>query len=178
MRNTVISGLIAAWLMGCAANTPPPSPTPTIIIPVEEKRTDLPFNWFEVKGNGWSYGLPMGFDSSKPDYPYLATHYSMFMKVGVNFTAHSLDQPDLFKFIGTYLEPRKNQLRDIRENALGIIAVYLVSPVIVNNMREASLEFFVRKDKSVYHMSCVGDATQIKKYASTCFDIIDTLRLK
>lgn len=191
MRALIVS-LIAALCVGCAPSKQPQPISPsnigpeTIVLPVEPpnpiKRTDLPLNWVQVDGKGWSYGLPLGFDKKLQPAGILSSHYSVSTNITINFSTHENKKDELENYVHVFMQNIESEGGDtvaaINER-LGIIAVHFIMNDKSNpNFLKSSLDFFKQKDTTIYHMTCESDAAHFAKYNDVCFDVAETLRIE
>jgi hypothetical protein len=188
MRLPILGLLLAGFvtsITGCQTTKQPTRilpPVVTFIEPApepEQPRTDLPTNWFEVKGSTWSFGLPIGFDKLTLELPpgTVSRHHSMQQDLTIDLTTHIRDS-DMHDFIMHEFMMNKNitimQIMEKDKGSKTIVAIHSLSIP----PRDGSLDFFVQNDKVVYHLSCHSTAENLKKHASTCFEVMDTLVLK
>jgi len=181
--------LTSLELSGCV-NTPPVIPVTT---EPEPQRTDLPINWLEVSGSNWSYGVPFGFDKARAlPNDMLAQHSSQSQKISIGFAAHPT-QLELPIYVANFVfskETNNQKVLATRESTNGpngrVFAVHYVDnahtclpgKTMCNTAVQGSLDFFVKKNQTIYQMSCFGEALSLKAHADTCFQVINTLRLK
>lgn len=180
-------------LWGCAKTTTPivspevPIEEPTK--PVESTRTDLPINWFEVKGEDYSYGLPISFNKTTIGLaPEVQTkHVSLQLLLDVFLVKHNTDVDDLQLFVlSDFIMPAiiegKQVLATKENNSLErkVIVVHLLEkvPQGEREKRDASLNFFVKRDKTIFYLGCVAEATNLVKHADICFKVVETLKIK
>jgi hypothetical protein len=184
----------ALCVAGCGdSKVEPKSPVNPIDEPTVPHRSDLPMNWFEVSRDNWSYGLPFGFDAVKlnPQFGILSQHHSAARQIDVSFTTHQTDADDLRQYvISNFIMPSMIQGKTViataesdKNPAQIVLAVQLIYPVArvsdkISTLYESSLDFFVLKEKTVYHMSCFGEASALKKNSDVCFKVIDSLLIK
>jgi hypothetical protein len=196
MKRSIIAALLCLTALGgCARQlTPNPiTPVPVIVVPkppADIRRTDLPFNWFEVTRDNWSYGLPIGFDRITIGIPNtsLMQHYSLEQEISINFTKHnsSLTMEDFVtKFVADIKEKNGLVLAVAHSTNADrpITAVHYLTDILSivgvgAAPAQGSLDFFLQKDTTIYHMSCFGDALKLKAEAETCFDVASTLVIK
>jgi hypothetical protein len=189
--------LVAAICLttACSSNSQSEPKTPVAPLRTAPRRDDLPMNWFKVSGNDWSYGLPLSFSSVKSTkFGALSQHHSMLRQVDVSLSTYKTEMNDVREYVlSDFIMPsmvagkRVLTTRESNKNpTLPIVAVHLLyngNNVSVERMHsgkvwDASLDFFVLKDKTVYHMSCFGEAGALKANADVCFQVIDTLQIK
>jgi len=194
MKQSIIAALLCLTaLSGCARqlNPTPVTPVPVIVVPTPPanvQRTDLPANWFEVSLNNWSYGLPIGFDRIYTGIPntILKQHYSLKQDISINFTTHhsSITMED---FVASFIADIKEKnglvlsVANSTNAARPIIAIHYltdIASIVGVTPAKGSLDFFLQKDATIYHMSCFGDALKLKAEAETCFEVISTLVIK
>ncbi len=147
--------------------------------PLLNTRTDLPLNWTEVAQQDWSYGVPAGFNRVSLNVlpATLVQHYSALQRLTISFTTTNTSSVDLHEYVlDNFVLPQVNKVIAIKENnkaARPIVAIQtMMSPTT------SALDFFVQKDKTIYHMSCFGDNSALQVNAATCFKVIDTLLIK
>lgn len=195
---SLLIGTLMCCLVGCANNPAPkpPSPGPVVVVPPivtqppvvqqpEQKRTDLPLNWSEVKGDVWSYGIPMGFDAVQHDKSILAAHKSIDKKLLVTLDTDTTADNDLTSFVTAWLLANQTVYnKQVIQSATKttddgpLVAVQLGWDTAPNKF-STSLDFFFEKSNTVYHIACIAnDAADMKKSGLTCFDIADTLQVK
>lgn len=175
-----ILGLLAAGLLNCNNNhglvTPPTNPT----VVVDPPRTDLPATWVEVSGKLWSYGVPKDFDqiTSGLAKGIVTQQHSVTRGLTINLSGEFSDQ-DLHDFILHSFMPNKGimvlQIVEKTDAPLPIVAIH---SLILPQQTAGALDFFVKKDNTVYHLSCFGEDKQVKAQSEVCFNIVDTLRIK
>lgn len=165
-----------------------PKPTPINVPDTNNQltgRTDLPTNWFEVKGTNWSYGLPIVFDAAK-NYgkDILVQHVSVTYLLTVNFATHSNEYELLEDFVFQKFIPLSQSLgKQIlavrsKDDILAVHSIYPSENILHSpNMFDGALDFFIQRGKTIYHLSCFGEAGQLKSHSQICFQIIDTLKI-
>jgi hypothetical protein len=183
----------ALCLAGCGDPKMEPKVPDPIVHPTTPHRSDLPMNWFEVSRDNWSYGLPFGFDPVKvnPQFGILSQHHSAARQIDVNFTTHRTDVDDLRQYVITnFIMLSMIQGKTVIATAESaknpsqvILAVQLIYPVArlsdkTGTLYESSLDFFTLKEKTVYHMSCFGEASVLKNNSDVCFKVVDSLLIK
>lgn len=184
MRSTiaVCLCLMSLGLSGCVRAPIPitpvvhtdPKPEP---IPASSKRTDLPLKWTEVTQQDWSYGIPEEFSRvNSTVLPVLVQHYSSLEKITINFATHTT-KSDLHEYIlDAFILPRSGQVVAIKENDRAVRPIVAVQSV--SSDTEMALDFFVQKNNTIYHMSCFGNNIALETNFETCFNVINTLRVK
>jgi hypothetical protein len=175
------------FVIGCGTNN---AKNPTVVSEkVWPDPDQLPPNWFAVKGDGvWSYGLPVEFTSTHNrtnsnnvwnDRPILAEHTSASKHITIRLSKELSKQANtvmdsVFADPQVIVISKKHKL----SMHLGIInAIYYIKAGISEYYDY--LEFFVQKNSDVYRLSCYSErGFSLTQNSSTCFDVIDTLRLK
>jgi hypothetical protein len=192
MKHSFVSLLMCCAMVGCASHATPPPDPPTVEVvkpapdapPVEVKRTDLPPNWVEVKGDTWSYGLPADFNPIATG-GNLAAHKSVSQDVSITLETDTTNNHDLVGYVSIWaaamsLASGKEVIHTAQKvsDEITILAVQLLWTTGIDQYA-SSLDFFTEKNNVVYHVSCSSDdAAKLKASGQTCFDIMDTFRLK
>lgn len=195
---------VVAFVLGCGCaphSTSPPTiitpptivVTPTIpVVPETPPRTDLPVGYSEVRGDGWSYGLPGGFDKTENPIGVLARHTSLVTGLTVSFVTTPNDTlpPDgLQQFVLDKWLPQTTKQgsvvvaigRNNKTTQFTTIVVQTVKPVVTTPSKislDGALDFFMQKDNIVCHITCSGEATTLKTHSPICFKIAETLRVR
>lgn len=206
MRSTIAFLLCVAslGLGGCARQLNPEPVVPTTVTvdppipvaPLVVTRTDLPVNWFEVKQDNWSYGLPIGFDrvpividriTSGLSNVTLVQHNSVSKGISINFSTHTTFM-DLKAYVASFVSnvnANKGLVLDTAQSVNAeqpIIAVHSLHNItgVVAGVTpvQASLDFFLQKDDTVYQMSCFGEGMKLKVESETCFEVVSTVLIK
>lgn len=179
MRKLIIASIISLLCAcGGSSNNPPPN-TP-------DHRTDLPAGWQEVKGEGYSFGLPPDFQPTRNEYVSSQRHLT------VNFGQEKTSIAALEQFLLTIVIPRlhlSDEIIDLRQNKkTGTYAILSFQPNAQNKLQDTiKLSFYRAVDKSptneaetklVSELSCRGERATFKQSAQICFDIVDTLELQ
>lgn len=181
-----LSSLLLVSTTGCGNATtpiPPPIEEPGPAKPIA--RTDLPTNWVEVKGDGWSYGLPIHFSPLPTKEKILAIHYSPNVNLLFGLMSAQTESTDLKEYVHTeFVLPSVQEgkivlaSREQKVDGRQVIAIHMLHPEKKpGGMRPASLDFFTQKGKTVYYLGCYSEANNLVDKSSVCFEIVNTLRL-
>lgn len=193
----ILTGIALFTALGCGSNPEPKPP----VQPIEHtdqtpRRADLLPNWFEVTRDNWSYGLPMGFDvvNQTANFGVLVQHHSVVNQIDVSFRTHKTDMQDLHQYVladfimpsmisGKQVIATGENRKDPENVVLAVQLLYQGVNLSQDRVRkgaiyDSSLDFFVLKEKTVYHMSCFGEANALKASSEICFKAISSLRIK
>lgn len=176
-RSIVICLALSIGAIGCV-RAPIPITSVVNTEPISKNivtRTDLPTNWFEVNQQNVSYGLPIEFNRrttrSLPK-DILLRHYSLTHNLTIDFGLHNSDT-DLHEYVlDNFIMPRSGKVITVRENSAGVVAVQSIDGTI------SSLDFFIKKNSTIYQLTCYSDAVSLKNNATICFKVVDTFRIQ
>lgn len=202
----IVLALLVGLVLGCSSGINVPSASPEVVVHPDPsnnvlpkdppKRQDLPPTWNEVRADGWptaewSYGLPPDF-TKLPSDGLLAQHHSVQSQLTISLNKHQnlevgeagLQQFVLDYFISEASKSGKTVLA-IRRNDTTTQYVTIAVQTIWNTLppwtdksgMNSSVDFFTQHDQTVYQLSCSSDATDLRTNSSTCFQVMDTLRV-
>ncbi len=169
-------------LMACGGTSTiaPPNVPPT---PVIDKRADLPAGYIEVKGSGYSFGLPADFTAllSPNEYKLLFASGDKLLTVG--FTYENNSAGTMPEYLRSIILPRlaaaKFRIQEARHNSntdMYAVVSYLPDTNNVSN-DTVRLDFFKQSQQTVYQLTCFGAQKAFSDKGATCFEIAQTLQL-
>ncbi len=181
MRCLTIGCLFAAILAGCGpSNTVPQPVVPVPVVQPIPARTDLPAGWVEVSGNGWSYGVPKDFDQIKSGLPQglLARNYSVVKGLTITLSSQ-ITANDLHVFVlNEFISNRQLMILQTGEKTNGPLSIMAVHSLLLPKMADGSLDFFAKKNDTIWHLTCSGANAKLVAQSGVCFEVADTLRLQ